>query len=78
MIIDEIKHQIAVIIRDSGNITENLFKSLLKKPFVGIFLHFDKIRHFKSFIYLSEAHTGSLTELHRLYIHHRRTPPHFV
>ena len=59
-IVYKIEYQISGIIRDAGNIAENLFQALFQKPLVGILLHLDQVRHVQDFINPGEAHASIL------------------
>ena len=59
-VVYKIQYQISGIVRDAGNIAENLFQALFQKPLVGILLHLDQVRHVQDFINPGEAHASIL------------------
>ena len=70
-VVNKVEHQIALIVRNLGNILKYFLQSLLKKPFVGVFLHLDQVWHFQNLIDPRKAHSNIFTQMYRLNIHHR-------
>ena len=69
-VIYKVQHKVAGIVSNSGNILENLFKALVKKPLIGILLHLNQVWHVQNFINTCEAHANIFAYLHRFDIHH--------
>ena len=60
-VVGKLNGQISGVIHYGRNIAENLVKSLSEEPLVGVLLHLDKIRHFRSCFNLGKAvsHIGA-------------------
>ena len=57
MVICKLKAESVGRIADRRNVVENLSKALLDKPFVGLCLYIDEVRHLANLMDLGESHT---------------------
>ena len=74
IIADEAEHEIARVIGYARDVLKDLFKSLLKKPFVGILLDLDKVWHFNDLVCVGKAHSLGFSQTHGSGVYHIITP----
>ena len=58
----KIDEEIARIVGNGGHIPQNLHEAFFEKPFVGLFLHLNEVRHLESLVDFGKAHSDVLAD----------------
>ena len=70
IVIDELQHEIAGVVRDFAHVVENFLQALFQEPLVGIQLNLQQIRHLENFFNFREALSDTKSRSNRMYLYH--------